>query len=64
MLSGATCCYCGTPIIGRGVMVQGVLDNGEPGTLSFVYHNECALEMEFDVEESGCFSYGSPVDCA
>ncbi len=60
----AKCCYCGQQIEGPGVLIKGVLDDGTPGELQFVYHEDCAFDMEFDFEEiegnDGCFSYGAP----
>jgi hypothetical protein len=60
------CCYCGERIRGQGVYVEGHLDDGSPGLYRFIYHEDCAWDMEHDLDEieahEGCFSYGEPVD--
>lgn len=56
------CSYCERPIRGAWVQVTGTLDDGSPGTLRFAYHRDCADFMVYDVGDSGCFSYGTPLD--
>jgi hypothetical protein len=64
--AGATCCYCGEKIAGEGVVVEGHLDDGSPGLYRFAYHDDCAWDMEHDLDEidahDGCFSYGMAVE--
>jgi hypothetical protein len=63
---GLRCCYCETPIQGDAVHVAGHLDDGSPGLYRFVYHPDCAWDMEHDHEvvdaRHGCFDYGEPLE--
>ncbi|WP_229883187.1 hypothetical protein, partial [Pseudorhodoferax aquiterrae] len=65
-LLGASCCYCGAVITGEGTVIEGHLDDGSPGLHRFVYHDDCAWDMEHDLDEidehDGCFSYGTAVE--
>lgn len=64
-LKGAVCCYCGAVIIGEGTVIEGHLDDGSPGLHRFMYHDDCAWDMEHDhdeIEYDGCFSYGTAVE--
>lgn len=60
---GTACCYCGGLVRGEGVVVEGHLDDGSPGLHRFVCHEDCAWDMEHDLDEidahDGCFSYGT-----
>ncbi|WP_147283016.1 hypothetical protein [Pseudorhodoferax soli] len=64
--AGTACCYCGEKIAGEGVVIEGHLDDGSPGLHRFAYHEDCAWDMEHDLEEidehHGCFSYGTPFE--
>lgn len=64
--AGTACCYCGAAICGEGVVIEGNLDDGFPGLHRFMYHEDCAWDMEHDLDEidehDGCFSYGTAVE--
>jgi hypothetical protein len=64
--AGTMCCYCSKKICGDGVVVEGHLDDGSPGLHRFAYHDDCAWDMEHDLDEidahDGCFSYGTAVE--
>lgn len=63
--AGLRCCYCGDPIQGEALHVEGRLDDGSPGLYRFAYHPDCAWDMEHDEEvieaRAGCFDYGAPI---
>lgn len=62
---GLRCSYCASAIHGDYVHVAGHLDDGSPGLYRFVYHPDCAWDVEhYDeaIEASeGCFDYGQPL---
>jgi hypothetical protein len=53
-------------VTGEEVVVKGHLDDGSPGLHRFVYHGDCAWDMEYDLDEidenDGCFSYGAATE--
>lgn len=63
---GTACCYCGVKISGESIVIEGHLDDGTSGFHRFVYHEDCAWDMEHDLHEiaahDGCFSYGTAVE--
>ena len=64
--AGAICGYCGGAIEDEGLFIEGHLDDGSAGLHRFVYHEDCAWDMEHDLDEidahDGCFSYGEAVE--
>ncbi|RCW65151.1 hypothetical protein DES41_11375 [Pseudorhodoferax soli] len=60
------CCYCDGAIAGEALWVEGYLDDGSAGLHRFVYHQDCAWDMEHDLDaikaHDGCFSYGTAVE--
>lgn len=63
--SGTACCYFGASIEGDGVIVEGQLEDGSPGLYRFIYHDDCAWDMEHDDDQidahDDCFNHGVPV---
>jgi len=63
--AGLRCSYCGEPLRGPCVLVEGHLDDGSPGLYRFAYHEDCAWDVEHDDEaidaNEGCFDYGTPL---
>lgn len=64
--AGTACCYYGAKLAGEAVAIEVHLDDGSPGLHRFVYHEDCAWDMEHDLDEiaenDGCFSYGAATE--